>query len=105
VGPKLAARILMELKDKAEKGILVEGTEKNISLPSAPSPLSFAPLVDKREEDATSALVNLGYKPFEARQVIRHLLHQQGPDLALNDLIRQGLQALVSGNRLQGESL
>ncbi len=59
VGPKLAARILTELKDKAGK-IALEASVGAPSVPGAPPP---APGV---EEDAVSVLVNLGYAHAQA---------------------------------------
>lgn len=60
VGPKLAGRILLELKDKCKNMSMVQpltSTQKSVTLPSA-------------IQDALSALVNLGYSQGEATRAI-----------------------------------
>ena len=84
VGPKLASRILTELKDKIPADI---GFTSNIPL----FPSSLSPNV----EEAVSALVNLGYRRFEAVTAISKAQQQLGEDASLNDLIRQGLSLLA----------
>jgi Holliday junction DNA helicase RuvA len=98
VGPKLAARILMELKDKVSPDALSLGTEKVLPLSSSGKGSGGLQL----EDDGTSALVNLGYRPPEARQIIRQLLHGN-MELTLDQLIRLGLQELTSGKRRAGD--
>jgi Holliday junction DNA helicase RuvA len=84
VGPKLASRIVTELKDKVPTEI---GFASNVySIPS-----SFSPSL----EEATSALVNLGYRRIEAVTAIHKAQQTLGPEAPLNDLIRQGLSALA----------
>lgn len=84
VGPKLAARILTELKDKAGKidlstksvdgfvGASVDKSEK----PSSPSAI---------EDDAISALINLGYGRADAYSAV----------LKAKDKANDNLQALI----------
>ncbi|MBY0500844.1 MAG: Holliday junction branch migration protein RuvA [Alphaproteobacteria bacterium] len=83
VGPKLASRIVTELKDKvpAELGLAA-------SIYSFPSSLS--PMV----EEAVSALVNLGYRRIEAVSAVSKAHQHIGENAILNDLIRQGLSLL-----------
>lgn len=81
VGPKLASRIVNELKDKAG------------ALPTAPGSvaLTSAP-VGSASADAVSALVNLGYKPNVATDAVARALEELGDGAGLNDLIRVGLK-------------
>ena len=84
VGPKLASRIITELKDKipAELGF-------SVHLNALPS--SLPPIL----EEAASALVNLGYRRLEAITAISKAQQNLGEEAALNDLIRQGLNLLA----------
>lgn len=61
VGPKLATRILTELKDKA--GAMEIG---GMSTPKVTSSISSIPANDSSDQDAVSALVNLGYGKADA---------------------------------------
>ena len=81
VGPKLAGRIVNELKDKAG------------GLPSAPgvAALSAAP-AGSASTDAVSALQNLGFKPNVATDAVARALEELGANAALSDLIRVGLK-------------
>ncbi|HUX79135.1 MAG TPA: Holliday junction branch migration protein RuvA [Alphaproteobacteria bacterium] len=84
VGPKLATRILTELKDKIPGDL--NFTPNVYSLPSSLSP---------NVQEAVSALVNLGYRRLEAVTAISKAQHHLGEDASLNDLIRQGLSQLA----------
>ncbi|WP_126173383.1 Holliday junction branch migration protein RuvA [Altericroceibacterium xinjiangense] len=79
VGPKLATRIVNELKDKAG------------ALPAAPGTPSFIP-AGGASADAVSALQNLGFKPAVAASAIAQAQAELGEDAALNDLVRIGLK-------------
>lgn len=81
VGPKLAVRILTELKDKAGKVDLGPGSLK-VSAPST----AAAPAESAVESDALSALINLGYGRSEAYQAI----------LKAKDKANDNLQALIT---------
>ena len=83
VGPKLAARIVQELKDKAPAGFSTFITQSNKSEPE-----------NAALRDAVSALVNLGYAPMQASEVATKLMHEG----AANDtpgLIRKALKELA----------
>jgi len=84
VGPKLASRILTELKDKIPKDISYTATVYGPA--ASPSPLV---------EEAVSALTNLGYRRLESMAAIHKAHKELGEEASLNDLIRQGL-ALVA---------
>jgi len=83
VGPKLASRMITELKDKIPSEIGFSAT-----LYSHPS--SLAPVV----EEAVSALVNLGYRRIEAVAAVSKAQQHCGENASLNDLIRQGLSLM-----------
>lgn len=84
VGPKLADRIINELKNK------VSGFAFNLgNLSKSPTPLS----PNSNVEDAISALTNLGYKKMEAMHAI-HTIAKDQDNATVNSLIREGLKAL-----------
>jgi holliday junction DNA helicase RuvA len=77
VGPKLAQRIVMELKDKG-----------GVVLPGASAP----PLASSAAADATSALANLGFRPAEASAAVAAAADELGPDATLDALVRLALR-------------
>jgi Holliday junction DNA helicase RuvA len=81
VGPKLASRIVNELKDKAG------------GMPSAPgmAQLAAAP-AGSASADAVSALQNLGFKPAIASAAVAQAVGELGEDAGLNDLVRVALK-------------
>jgi Holliday junction DNA helicase RuvA len=89
VGAKLAARLATELKDRAAAfGIapLAKGT--------APAP-SAAATSGSVNEDAVSALVNLGYKRVEAYGAVARATHQLGAEATFDAIVRAGLRELA----------
>jgi Holliday junction DNA helicase RuvA len=80
VGPKLASRIVNELKDKA--GALP--TPTGIAIAAAPAGSATA--------DAVSALQNLGFKPPVASAAVAQAVDELGEDAGLNDLVRVALK-------------
>jgi Holliday junction DNA helicase RuvA len=81
VGPKLASRIVNELKDKAG------------ALPTAPGALGMAALpAGAVSSDAVSALQNLGFKPLVATQAVAQALDELGEGAQLDTLIRVALK-------------
>jgi Holliday junction DNA helicase RuvA len=87
VGPKLAARIVSELKDKAlapgASGVAAAG----LSGLDGGKPAAA--------QDALSALVNLGYGRSQAVAAVTASLAALGEDVPASDLIRQGLKELA----------
>ena len=81
VGPKLAARIVNELKDKA--GALPGGGEGGASA-SLPAGGASA--------DAVSALQNLGFKPAVAAQAVARAQSELGEGASEGELIRVALK-------------
>ena len=86
VGPKTAARITLELKDKFKNSALV--TESDVSSDSSYD-TSFAS--DKRS-DAISALTVLGYTRSEAESVIKKI---DISALEVDDIIKEALKRLM----------
>ena len=90
VGPKLALRILTELKDKAGK-IALGGFGGGAAIVSAATAL---PAATGRMEDAVSALVNLGYKRMEAFQAVGEVARDLDDEADASALIRAALKRL-----------
>ncbi|MFL0670636.1 MAG: Holliday junction branch migration protein RuvA [Erythrobacter sp.] len=89
VGPKLAGRIVNELKDKA--GAMPGSGPGGAGgfMPSA------APAAGKGA-DAASALENLGFKPAVAAQAVAAALEELGEGAGEGDLIRVALRKAAS---------
>lgn len=99
VGPKLAARIVTELKDKivtvpvAVGGLAatMAGADGATAMPSE-SAVNVQTAVDyTKSEDVTSALVNLGYQRLEAYHAASRVL-AKNPDADVATLIRLALK-------------
>jgi Holliday junction DNA helicase RuvA len=94
VGPKLAKRIVSELKDKAPAAALAAAPP--------PAPGKKGPPPDPKRAahaDAVSALVNLGYPQHEASRALSLVAAEAeaaGEDLSVQQLIRKGLKELAS---------
>ncbi len=78
VGPKLAQRIAMELKDKVGGIDLGPG--------AAPAPKGGA------AADALSALANLGFRPAEANSAVAAAVAELGEGASLDALVRLALR-------------
>ena len=84
VGPKLAQRILSELKDKAG----------DIALGDFSSDTTFSTEHSTLVKDAASALVNLGYKPSQALAAVTKASAENNNKITIEILIREGLAIL-----------
>ena len=87
VGPKVAQRIVSELKDKAPK-LSMEG------IAAAPAEGAAAPAASAATAEALSALTNLGYPSIQANAAIAAVVRDKGEDVATADLIRLALKEL-----------
>ena len=87
VGPKLAARLATELKDKA--------AAFGIASPASKTPESLAVPAGSLHVDAVSALVNLGYRRVEAFGAVARASQRLGAEAKLDAVIRAGLQELA----------
>ena len=79
VGPKLAQRVVNELKDKAG----------GIALGPGPSAV---PQASGFSADAVSALLNLGFRPAEASSAVAAAESELGPEPSLDALVRTALK-------------
>ena len=79
VGPKLAQRIVNELKDKAGGLALGRGAVS-------------APAASGHAADAVSALINLGFRPAEASSAVMQAEKELGASPGLDALVRTALK-------------
>ncbi|MFT4097383.1 MAG: Holliday junction branch migration protein RuvA [Rhodoblastus sp.] len=90
VGPKLAARIVAEMKDKAPALAAVDPVVARLSgeddAKGAPKPV----------QDAISALVNLGYGRPQAAAAVAASVKALGESAETSALIRRGLKELAN---------
>lgn len=87
IGKKSAGRIALELKDKMGK----------IQPVAVQAAASEAPGTDDPLEDALSALVNLGYRPQDAKEALRRVTKGATSPIVLKNLIREGLKEIAKG--------
>ena len=86
VGPKLAQRLILELKDKVQN----EQIAKGVGMDHIPAP---AVLTGANVQEAISALVVLGYTQSEAASAMAKL----DASLPVEELIRLGLKMIATG--------
>jgi len=90
VGPKLALRVVTELKGKIPTGIGIDagtlGLQQALGEGNARSNVA----------DAVSALVNLGYSSAQASAAVARVVAREGDDTEAAALIRLGLRELSS---------
>jgi len=103
VGPKLAARILSELKDKV--GGFIGPVPAGVAAPSRTA--AAADAADPRAalaQDAVSALVNLGYAPSDAFGVVAAVISAAGETLpGVETVIALALKEIARAGNLGGE--
>jgi Holliday junction DNA helicase RuvA len=87
IGNKSASRLVLELKDKIGK------------LGPGLAPVSDSPRQgqDAIFDDALSALVNLGYRPQDAKEALKHVKKSNAEAIVLKDMIRESLKELARG--------
>jgi len=83
VGPRLASRIIGELRERA--------AATAIGPAAAPSSV---PIMEGGVGDAVSALVNLGFRPAEAMNVVAEVAGRLGSEANTESLVRLGLAEL-----------
>ena len=86
VGPKLAQRIVVELKDKAPEGAFAIAVSDGGGDEAKPT---------DAEADAVSALTNLGYAPAQAAEAVRKARAKLDEGAGPEQLIRLGLKELA----------
>ena len=106
IGPKIAKRLVVELKGKVPNMIKFEN-KSGISLKNGTKELikknyeindqNFSQNnISQKEIDAISALMNLGYSQLNASQVIAKIIDASNEELDVEDIIRLSLKTLVS---------
>ena len=89
IGPKTAARIILELKDKLTKETAAQGLD--IASRSGASVNSTINVPQSAFNDAVDALMVLGYSRSEALDALRGI----DPSTPLEDMIRNALKKLM----------
>lgn len=84
VGPKLATRIVTELKDKAPSLMIRQDPAEAVLIAALRGP----------EADAIAALTKLGYSQSVAAEAVAKAAHGLGEGAALDALIREALRAM-----------
>jgi len=87
IGHKSASRLVLELKDKVEK--LYLGLASASESPRQGEDANF--------DDALSALVNLGYRPQDAKEALKQVKKSNAESIVLKDMIRESLKELARG--------
>lgn len=90
VGPKVATRIVTELKDKVT-GLVFK--PKGVEAPASGAP---QPADNSVIADAVSALSNLGYKPVDAHGAVAKVLADLGDDADVAAIVPAALKELSS---------
>lgn len=88
VGKKSASRIVLELKDKTNRIIISDGKQPSTA-PNQPTNFLL--------EEASSALVNLGYRAPEVKKALNLATAKLDEAYELEDLIRTTLKELAKG--------
>lgn len=88
VGKKSASRMVLELKDKTNRIVFSEGQQPSTT-PN--EPINFL------QEEASSALINLGYRAPEVKKAINLAMTKLDDTYELEDLIRTTLKELAKG--------
>lgn len=87
IGNKSASRLVLELKDKVGK--LYPALAPASDLPRQGEDATF--------DDALSALVNLGYRPQDAKEALKQVKKSNAAPIVLKEMIRESLKELARG--------
>ena len=91
VGPKLALRIVNELKDKVDfLAIEDTGLSEDMLVFSDRKPASSI------SSDAVSALVNLGFSSSDSLAAVARVISTRESNVSVEDIVRLGLRELAS---------
>ncbi len=85
IGRKTAERMVLELKEKAKMLLAESGVE--------PAPAEEEPELEDDQEQVISALLNLGYRPNEARRAVSRVLGENSA-VEFQELLRLSLRQL-----------
>ena len=98
IGPKIAQRIVLDLKDQAPN-IMALGSEPS-TIPAEPgeAPSEVSDSATKAQADALSALKNLGYTPSDAATAVANAV-ANAPQASESELIRAALRLLAPKDR------
>ena len=89
VGPKLAQRIVLELKDKVAKGFVDGISLEDVAGASAQTPAA------QSSSEAIAALVSLGYSQSEAALAVSKI----DATLPVEEIIKLALRGMAAGRR------
>ena len=89
VGPKLAQRIVLELKDKVAKGFVDGISREDVAGASAQTPAA------QSSSQAIAALVSLGYSQSEAALAVSKI----DATLPVEEIIKLALRGMAAGRR------
>ncbi len=93
VGPKLATRIMTELKDKMGGIVAASGASLSPVMPNDGG-VDDGGETNTTAADAVSVLVNLGYGRSDAFGAVAQVIQRLGPDASVEAVIRDGLVEL-----------
>jgi len=85
IGKKTAARIALELKDKVER----------LRMTPSPVPQAASGPLGRLQDDALSALINLGYKGADVKEAIKRAAQARPEPIPLTELLREVLKDLA----------
>lgn len=91
VGPKLAVRLITELKGKVPTGIGIDAGTLGLQAAIGEG------MARSNVADAVSALSNLGYSSAQASAAVARVVSREGEGTATEKLIRLGLRELSAG--------
>lgn len=97
VGPKIAQRVVNELKGKAPAMMAMPGESLAEAVATEGNPVIepvAVPAASSAQADALSALGNLGYAPSEAARAVAEVLRET-PEAGASEVIRAALKRLA----------